>query len=156
MEEDSIKIPADSEICEAISSYVCFLLIGNGASFLVSQIISWALPVLLIFSYHAALRTSVVWFNGAVVSLFSMRMWYTHTFRANQFYRNLRCGKLICTYPYSTPFATDAAAVLYVQVREHLCISLDYLNVPARLDPLMIPPGTKCGSGKVRKHFIVN
>uniref|UniRef100_A0A8B9ZG39 ADA32 protein n=1 Tax=Anas platyrhynchos TaxID=8839 RepID=A0A8B9ZG39_ANAPL len=70
-------------------------------------------------------------------------------------WRNLRCGKLICTYPYSTPFATDAAAVLYVQVREHLCISLDYLNVPARLDPLMIPPGTKCGSGKVRKHFIV-
>eukprot|EP00075_Anas_platyrhynchos_P010152 XP_027299405.1 disintegrin and metalloproteinase domain-containing protein 32-like [Anas platyrhynchos] len=64
-------------------------------------------------------------------------------------WRNLRCGKLICTYPYSTPFATDAAAVLYVQVREHLCISLDYLNVPARLDPLMIPPGTKCGSGKV-------
>ncbi|NXI62284.1 ADA32 protein, partial [Anseranas semipalmata] len=41
-------------------------------------------------------------------------------------WRNLRCGKLICTYPYSTPFATDAAAVLYVQVREHLCISLDY------------------------------
>ncbi|XP_066839709.1 disintegrin and metalloproteinase domain-containing protein 32-like isoform X4 [Anser cygnoides] len=64
-------------------------------------------------------------------------------------WRNLRCGKLICTYPYSTPFATDAAAVLYVQVREHLCVSLDYLNVPARLDPLLIPPGTKCGSGKV-------
>ncbi|XP_066839710.1 uncharacterized protein [Anser cygnoides] len=56
-------------------------------------------------------------------------------------WRNLRCGKLICTYPYSTPFATDAAAVLYVQVREHLCVSLDYLNVPARLDPLLIPPG---------------
>ncbi|NXS46549.1 ADA32 protein, partial [Balaeniceps rex] len=41
-------------------------------------------------------------------------------------WRNLRCGKLICTYPYSTPFASDAAAVLYVQVREHLCVSLDY------------------------------
>ncbi|NWH23248.1 ADA32 protein, partial [Grus americana] len=41
-------------------------------------------------------------------------------------WRNLRCGKLICTYPYSTPFPSDAAAVLYVQVREHLCISLDY------------------------------
>ncbi|XP_010119130.1 PREDICTED: disintegrin and metalloproteinase domain-containing protein 32-like, partial [Chlamydotis macqueenii] len=64
-------------------------------------------------------------------------------------WRNLRCGKLICTYPYSTPFASDAAAVIYVQVREHLCVSLDYLNVPARLDPLMVPPGTKCGSKKV-------
>ncbi|NXE09301.1 ADA32 protein, partial [Lophotis ruficrista] len=41
-------------------------------------------------------------------------------------WRNLRCGKLICTYPYSTPFASDAAAVIYVQVREHLCVSLDY------------------------------
>ncbi|NXL10578.1 ADA32 protein, partial [Mesembrinibis cayennensis] len=41
-------------------------------------------------------------------------------------WRNLRCGKLICTYPYSTPFASTAAAVLYVQVREHLCVSLDY------------------------------
>ncbi|NXS72721.1 ADA32 protein, partial [Pandion haliaetus] len=64
-------------------------------------------------------------------------------------WRNLRCGKLICTYPYSTPFPSDAAAVLYVQVREHLCVSLDYLNAPARLDPLLVPPGTKCGSGKV-------
>ncbi|XP_040984257.1 disintegrin and metalloproteinase domain-containing protein 32-like isoform X1 [Aquila chrysaetos chrysaetos] len=64
-------------------------------------------------------------------------------------WRNLRCGKLICTYPYSTPFPSEAAAVLYVQVREHLCISLDYLNAPARLDPLLVPPGTKCGSGKV-------
>ncbi|XP_074973586.1 disintegrin and metalloproteinase domain-containing protein 2-like [Phalacrocorax aristotelis] len=64
-------------------------------------------------------------------------------------WRNLRCGKLICTYPYNTPFASAAAAVLYVQVREHLCVSLDYLNAPARLDPLLVPAGTKCGSGKV-------
>ncbi|NXC19513.1 ADA32 protein, partial [Corythaeola cristata] len=41
-------------------------------------------------------------------------------------WRNLRCGKLVCTYPYSTPFPSDAAAVLYVRVREHLCVSLDY------------------------------
>ncbi|NWW87503.1 ADA32 protein, partial [Rhynochetos jubatus] len=41
-------------------------------------------------------------------------------------WRNLRCGKLICTYPHSTPFPSDAAAVVYVQVRKHLCVSLDY------------------------------
>ncbi|NXJ88936.1 ADA32 protein, partial [Corythaixoides concolor] len=64
-------------------------------------------------------------------------------------WRNLRCGKLVCTYPYSTPFPSDAAAVLYVRVREHLCVSLDYLHAPAKLDPLLVPPGTKCGSGKL-------
>ncbi|KAM6106783.1 disintegrin and metalloproteinase domain-containing protein 2-like [Pterocles gutturalis] len=64
-------------------------------------------------------------------------------------WRNLRCGKLICTFPYSTPFASTAAASVYVRVREHLCVSLDYLHAPARLDPLRVPPGTKCGSGKV-------
>ncbi|NXJ67251.1 ADA32 protein, partial [Rostratula benghalensis] len=40
--------------------------------------------------------------------------------------RDLRCGKLICTYPHSTPLASTAAAVLYVRVREHLCVSMDY------------------------------
>ncbi|NXN32898.1 ADA32 protein, partial [Nycticryphes semicollaris] len=40
--------------------------------------------------------------------------------------RDLRCGKLICTYPHSTPLAATAAAVIYVQVREHLCVSMDY------------------------------
>ncbi|KAM6235131.1 disintegrin and metalloproteinase domain-containing protein 2-like, partial [Porphyrio hochstetteri] len=64
-------------------------------------------------------------------------------------WRNLRCGKLICTYPSSTPFPSDTAAAAYVRVHKHLCISLDYLSAPARLDPLLVPPGTKCGSGKV-------
>ncbi|NXP14574.1 ADA32 protein, partial [Thinocorus orbignyianus] len=40
--------------------------------------------------------------------------------------RDLRCGKLICTYPHSTPLASTVAAILYVQVRKHLCISMDY------------------------------
>ncbi|NWJ04881.1 ADA32 protein, partial [Crypturellus undulatus] len=41
-------------------------------------------------------------------------------------WRNLKCGKLICTYPYRHPLATTTAAVIYAQVREHLCVSLDY------------------------------
>lgn len=73
------------------------------------------------------------------------------TSRGDWFYRDLRCGKLICTYPSSTPLPSDAAAVAYVRVRGHLCVSLDELNTPARLDPLLVPTGTKCGSGKVRK-----
>ncbi|XP_032936937.1 disintegrin and metalloproteinase domain-containing protein 32-like [Catharus ustulatus] len=64
-------------------------------------------------------------------------------------WRDLRCGKLICTYPSNKLFSSAAAAVIYAQVREHLCVSLDYLNVPAWQDPLLVPPGTKCGSGRV-------
>ncbi|NWI64991.1 ADA32 protein, partial [Todus mexicanus] len=41
-------------------------------------------------------------------------------------WRDLRCGKLICTYPSRAPFPSDDAAVLYVRVRHHLCVSLDY------------------------------
>ncbi|XP_063214995.1 disintegrin and metalloproteinase domain-containing protein 2-like [Chroicocephalus ridibundus] len=63
--------------------------------------------------------------------------------------RDLRCGKLICTYPHSSPLPSVAAAVLYAQVRKHLCVSMDYFKTPAKLDPLLVPPGTKCGSGKV-------
>ncbi|NXN55699.1 ADA18 protein, partial [Rynchops niger] len=63
--------------------------------------------------------------------------------------RDLRCGKLICTYPHSSPLPSVAAAVLYAQVRKHLCVSMDYFKMPAKLDPLLVPPGTKCGSGKV-------
>ncbi|NXX07828.1 ADA32 protein, partial [Larus smithsonianus] len=40
--------------------------------------------------------------------------------------RDLRCGKLICTYPHSSPLPSVAAAVLYAQVRKHLCVSMDY------------------------------
>uniref|UniRef100_A0A8B9GFY3 Disintegrin and metalloproteinase domain-containing protein 32 n=1 Tax=Amazona collaria TaxID=241587 RepID=A0A8B9GFY3_9PSIT len=70
-------------------------------------------------------------------------------------WRNLRCGKLICTYPHRNPFPTDVAAVAYVYVRGQLCVSLDYLHTGARPDPVLVPPGTKCGSGKVRKRFVI-
>ncbi|KAM6341399.1 disintegrin and metalloproteinase domain-containing protein 18-like [Podargus strigoides] len=64
-------------------------------------------------------------------------------------WRNLRCGKLICTYPYSTAVPADAAAVLYARVRGHLCVSSDELTAPENLDSLLVPAGTKCGAGKV-------
>ncbi|XP_027562115.1 disintegrin and metalloproteinase domain-containing protein 32-like isoform X4 [Neopelma chrysocephalum] len=63
--------------------------------------------------------------------------------------RNLRCGKLVCTYPSSNPFPSAAAAVIYARVRKHLCVSMSYLNASALLDPLLVPPGTKCGSERV-------
>ncbi|XP_071435301.1 disintegrin and metalloproteinase domain-containing protein 32-like isoform X2 [Pithys albifrons albifrons] len=64
-------------------------------------------------------------------------------------WRSLRCGKLVCTYPSNKPFPSAAAAVIYAQVKEHLCVSLNYLNASELLDPLLVPPGTKCGSGRV-------
>ncbi|KAM4883688.1 disintegrin and metalloproteinase domain-containing protein 32-like [Sylvia borin] len=63
--------------------------------------------------------------------------------------RDLRCGKLVCTYPSLKPFSSGTAAVIYARVRQHLCVSLNYLHVAAWLDPLLVPPGTKCGSGRV-------
>ncbi|XP_039571481.1 disintegrin and metalloproteinase domain-containing protein 18-like, partial [Passer montanus] len=64
-------------------------------------------------------------------------------------WRDLRCGKLICTYPSYKPFSSPSAAVMYARVRHHLCVTLNYLNVSIWLDPLLVPPGTKCGSGRV-------
>ncbi|XP_024998701.2 disintegrin and metalloproteinase domain-containing protein 32-like isoform X1 [Gallus gallus] len=71
-----------------------------------------------------------------------------HGYRACA-WRNLRCGKLICTYPHSAPLETDTAAVIYARVREQLCVSLYLLNAPASQDPLLVPAGTKCGSEMV-------
>ncbi|NXN10965.1 ADAM2 protein, partial [Indicator maculatus] len=41
-------------------------------------------------------------------------------------WRDLRCGKLVCTYPSSLPYPSGAAAVVYARVQHHLCVSLDY------------------------------
>ncbi|NXF11073.1 ADA32 protein, partial [Smithornis capensis] len=41
-------------------------------------------------------------------------------------WRDLRCGKLICTYPSSSPFHSGGAAVIYARVKEHLCVSMNY------------------------------
>ncbi|XP_050838713.1 disintegrin and metalloproteinase domain-containing protein 2-like [Serinus canaria] len=64
-------------------------------------------------------------------------------------WRDLRCGKLICTYPSHKPFLAPATAVMYARVRHHICVTLNYLNVSIWLDPLLVAPGTKCGSGRV-------
>ncbi|XP_010220424.1 PREDICTED: disintegrin and metalloproteinase domain-containing protein 18-like [Tinamus guttatus] len=52
---------------------------------------------------------------------------------------NLKCGKLICTYPYRHPLATTSVAVIYAQVREHLCVSVDYMNASAKMSSLVEP-----------------
>ncbi|XP_057898335.1 disintegrin and metalloproteinase domain-containing protein 32-like [Melospiza georgiana] len=64
-------------------------------------------------------------------------------------WRDLRCGKLVCTYPSHKPFLAPATAVMYARVKHHICVTLNYLNVSTWLDPLLVTPGTKCGSGRV-------
>ena len=69
---------------------------------------------------------------------------------ANKLFRNLGCGKLVCTYPNRIPFTKVKGAIIYAQVQEHLCVSFDFMRGPTVLDPLLVKEGTKCGPGKVR------
>ncbi|XP_039379549.1 disintegrin and metalloproteinase domain-containing protein 32 isoform X5 [Mauremys reevesii] len=62
---------------------------------------------------------------------------------------DVTCGKLVCTYRSRIPFTKEKAAIIYAQVREHVCISLDYMKPPTENDPLLVKEGTKCGPGKV-------
>ncbi|XP_043392352.1 disintegrin and metalloproteinase domain-containing protein 32 [Chelonia mydas] len=62
---------------------------------------------------------------------------------------DVTCGKLVCTYPSRIPFTKEKAAIIYAQVREHVCVSLDYMKPPTETDPLLVKEGTKCGPGKV-------
>uniref|UniRef100_A0A8C8SB54 ADAM metallopeptidase domain 32 n=1 Tax=Pelusios castaneus TaxID=367368 RepID=A0A8C8SB54_9SAUR len=62
---------------------------------------------------------------------------------------DVTCGKLVCIYPSRIPFTKEKAAIIYAQVREHICVSLDYMKPPTENDPLLIEEGTKCGPNKV-------
>uniref|UniRef100_A0A8D2LKB2 ADAM metallopeptidase domain 32 n=1 Tax=Varanus komodoensis TaxID=61221 RepID=A0A8D2LKB2_VARKO len=59
--------------------------------------------------------------------------------------RNIRCGKLICTYPYTTPFTKMKVPVLYTPVKGTVCISLDLKQPEGASDPMLVKEGTKCG-----------
>ncbi|XP_044293307.1 disintegrin and metalloproteinase domain-containing protein 2-like [Varanus komodoensis] len=75
--------------------------------------------------------------------------------------RNIRCGKLICTYPYTTPFTKMKVPVLYTPVKGTVCISLDLKQPEGASDPMLVKEGTKCGVEKVcikqvcEKHSIL-
>ncbi|XP_036605892.1 disintegrin and metalloproteinase domain-containing protein 32-like [Trichosurus vulpecula] len=63
-------------------------------------------------------------------------------------WRNLLCGKLICTYPYRKPYVRENVAVIYSFVLNTVCISLDHkfqLNTP---DPMLMANGNPCDSNK--------
>ncbi|XP_066093600.1 disintegrin and metalloproteinase domain-containing protein 32 [Saccopteryx bilineata] len=71
-------------------------------------------------------------------------------------WRNLMCGRLICTYPFQSPFFEKDVAVLYAYVRNVICITLDYrLNAPITapfVDPLAVHDGAECDTGRICVH----
>ncbi|KAL1773106.1 disintegrin and metalloproteinase domain-containing protein 32 [Sigmodon hispidus] len=80
-------------------------------------------------------------------------------------WRNLICGKLICTYPKRTPYNppnNSTASVIYAFVRDHVCISVDF-GSSVQVDPLMVFSGSICDIDRiclnnvcVEKRFFVN
>ncbi|XP_062995543.1 disintegrin and metalloproteinase domain-containing protein 2-like [Elgaria multicarinata webbii] len=64
-------------------------------------------------------------------------------------FRNIRCGKLICSYPYTTPFTKMKVPVLYTPAKDTTCISLDLKQPEGTPDPMLVKDGTKCGVEKV-------
>ncbi|KAM3830447.1 disintegrin and metalloproteinase domain-containing protein 32-like [Vipera latastei] len=64
-------------------------------------------------------------------------------------FRDIRCGKLICTYPYDAPFTKLNVPILYIPVKNVVCVSLDLKNPGGTPDPMMVKEGTKCGLGKI-------
>ncbi|XP_044515471.1 disintegrin and metalloproteinase domain-containing protein 32-like [Gracilinanus agilis] len=59
-------------------------------------------------------------------------------------WRNLLCGKLICTYPYRKPYIRENVAVIYSYVLNTVCISLDHKFKQNVRDPMLISNGIPC------------
>ncbi|XP_053434806.1 disintegrin and metalloproteinase domain-containing protein 32 [Nycticebus coucang] len=62
-------------------------------------------------------------------------------------WRNILCGRLVCTYPYRTPFVQPDGDVIYAFVRDVLCITIDFGKTGN--DPMVMLPGTNCDFGRV-------
>ncbi|XP_069429094.1 disintegrin and metalloproteinase domain-containing protein 32-like [Ovis canadensis] len=63
-------------------------------------------------------------------------------------WRNLICGRLICTYPLETPFLRDNASVIYAFVRSVVCITMHYETTGIK-DPLVVNNGSICDKERI-------
>ncbi|KAI4557032.1 hypothetical protein MJG53_018986 [Ovis ammon polii x Ovis aries] len=63
-------------------------------------------------------------------------------------WRNLICGRLICTYPLETPFLRDNASVIYAFVRSIICITMHYETTGIK-DPLVVNNGSICDKERI-------
>ncbi|XP_021537230.1 disintegrin and metalloproteinase domain-containing protein 32-like [Neomonachus schauinslandi] len=64
-------------------------------------------------------------------------------------WRNLQCGRLVCTYPTRIPFYRENGAVIYAFVRNDLCVSVFYKSAQSREDPMVVLSGSPCDIGRV-------
>ncbi|XP_007476447.1 disintegrin and metalloproteinase domain-containing protein 2 isoform X1 [Monodelphis domestica] len=60
-------------------------------------------------------------------------------------WKDLSCGKLLCEYKSTVPFFNTDAVVIYVNVRDHTCITLDYEVRDNNVDPMWVTDGVICG-----------
>ncbi|XP_041910858.1 disintegrin and metalloproteinase domain-containing protein 32 [Arvicola amphibius] len=66
-------------------------------------------------------------------------------------WRNLICGRLICTYPSRTPYIppnNSTASVIYAFVRDQVCIAVDF-GSSVQEDPLKVLNGTLCDQDRI-------
>ncbi|XP_030673027.1 disintegrin and metalloproteinase domain-containing protein 32 isoform X6 [Nomascus leucogenys] len=64
-------------------------------------------------------------------------------------WRNLICGRLVCTYPTRKPFHQENGDVIYAFVRDSVCITVDYKLPRTVPDPLAVKNGSQCDTGRV-------
>ncbi|XP_034503442.1 disintegrin and metalloproteinase domain-containing protein 32 isoform X2 [Ailuropoda melanoleuca] len=64
-------------------------------------------------------------------------------------WRNLQCGRLICTYPTRIPFYRENGAVIYAFVQNNLCITIDYKSTQSKRDPMIVFSGSRCDKGRI-------
>uniref|UniRef100_A0A8C6R9A0 A disintegrin and metallopeptidase domain 32 n=1 Tax=Nannospalax galili TaxID=1026970 RepID=A0A8C6R9A0_NANGA len=64
-------------------------------------------------------------------------------------WRNLICGKLICTYPRRTPYISKfkSSSVIYAFVRNKTCVSVDVGSITD--DPFMVKSGPICDIDRI-------
>ncbi|XP_060038305.1 disintegrin and metalloproteinase domain-containing protein 32-like [Erinaceus europaeus] len=64
-------------------------------------------------------------------------------------WRNLICGRLICTYPTQVPYQKENISVIYAFVRDTTCITIDYRLPRSVPDPMQVYSGSACDTGRV-------
>ncbi|XP_045391331.1 disintegrin and metalloproteinase domain-containing protein 32 [Lemur catta] len=64
-------------------------------------------------------------------------------------WRNILCGRLVCTFPFQTPFQQENGDVIYAYVRNHVCVTLDPRLEFNEQDTMAIKIGSTCDFGRV-------
>ncbi|XP_010956331.1 disintegrin and metalloproteinase domain-containing protein 2 [Camelus dromedarius] len=66
--------------------------------------------------------------------------------------KDLKCGKLICTYDKTELINIPSATIVYANIKGHLCVALDYAFGDKASDNMWVRDGTVCGERKVCKN----